>query len=615
MQEMPIDGDIQAAIVGDLAQSDMFSGFTEDALNAIAGNALMLQCDPKEVITNKGDASDSFFLIMSGEAIILIPDGSGGDMTEIARVQPFDTVGELGLLLEQPRSATVVAGNDTVLLKFSTDAFAELFTAVPGFGIVVSRVLAKRLSQSARTIVPSLKRPDEIKQDPAAKKLLPTDFIQRHHVLPLKVEGNVLQLGFVNDPTPEVLNAARQALPGMELRPVAIGKSDFESVMKSSAGKIAFPTPDSQQERKKIDIHKSKTPELDELLKRMVAEGASDVHLSAGHKPRWRIDGSIMEMEDTEMLGPEDVHDLIIPMMAERNKYEFKETNDTDFAHEIRDVARFRVNMFRDKNGVGAVFRQIPEKILTIEQLGLPDTITQLCDYPKGLILVTGPTGSGKSTTLASMIDHVNKTRDAHIITLEDPIEFVHESQQCLVNQREVGPHTDSFSRALRAALREDPDIVLVGEMRDLETVSLALETANTGHLVFGTLHTNTAISTIARIIDMFPAEQQGQVQSVLADNLKGVVAQTLCKRVGGGRVAALEIMVTDTGMANLMRDGKTHQIFSAMQTGKARGNKVLNEELLRLVAEDIITKDEALSKAVDKIDLGGKLGVQVDGA
>ncbi|MFC1462136.1 PilT/PilU family type 4a pilus ATPase [Verrucomicrobiota bacterium] len=614
MQEMAIDGDIQQAIVGDLAQSGMFSGFSEDALNTIAGSAVMVQCDPKEVVTNEGDNSDSFFLIMSGEAIIKVP-AEGGELTEIARVQPFDTVGELGLLLEQPRSATVVAGDDTVLLKFNADTFAELFVEVPGFGVVVSRVLAKRLSQSSRSIVPSLKTPDDVKQDPSAKGLLPTDFVQRHHVLPLKVEGNILQLGFVNDPTPDVLNAARQVLPGMELRPVAISKADFDAVMKSTAGKTAWATPGDKKERKKIDIHKSKTPKLDELLQRMVAEGASDVHLSAGHKPRWRIDGNIMEMEDTEMLGADDVHDLIVPMMAERNKYEFKETNDTDFAHEIRNVARFRVNMFRDKHGVGAVLRQIPEKIMTIEQLGLPEAITNLCDYPKGLILVTGPTGSGKSTTLAAMIDHVNKTREAHIITLEDPIEFVHESQKCLVNQREVGPHTDSFSRALRAALREDPDIVLVGEMRDLETVSLALETANTGHLVFGTLHTNTAVSTIARIIDMFPGEQQGQVQSVLADNLKGVISQTLCRRTGGGRVAALEIMVTDTGMASLMRDGKTHQIVSAMQTGKSRGNRVLNEELLQLAAEDIISKDEALSKSVDKADLAGKLGVQADGA
>jgi twitching motility protein PilT len=229
------------------------------------------------------------------------------------------------------------------------------------------------------------------------------------------------------------------------------------------------------------------------------------------------------------------------------------------------------------------------------------------------LILVTGPTGSGKSTTLAAMIDHINKTRLSHIITLEDPIEFVHVSQKCLVNQREIGPHSTSFARALRAVLREDPDIVLVGEMRDLETVALALETANTGHLVFGTLHTNTAISTVARIIDMFPAEQQNQVRAVLADNLKGVVAQTLCRKTGGGRVAALEIMVSDTGIANLIREGKTHQVLSAMQMGKARGNRLLNEELTRLVKENVVASDEAMSKAVDKIDLAQKLGIKLD--
>jgi twitching motility protein PilT len=261
---------------------------------------------------------------------------------------------------------------------------------------------------------------------------------------------------------------------------------------------------------------------------------------------------------------------------------------------------------------VGSVFRQIPEKILTIEQLGLPAVVQQLCEYPKGLILVTGPTGSGKSTTLAAMIDHINRTRKSHIITLEDPVEFVHQNHMCLINQREIGPHTNSFARALRAALREDPDIVLVGEMRDLETVALALETANTGHLVFATLHTNTAISSVSRIIDLFPAEQQNQVRAVLADTLRGVVAQTLCRKIGGGRIAALEIMVSDISIASLIRDGKTQQILTAMQTGKSRGNKLLNEELTRLVTDKKIEQDEALAKAVDKPDLASRLGIKL---
>jgi twitching motility protein PilT len=262
------------------------------------------------------------------------------------------------------------------------------------------------------------------------------------------------------------------------------------------------------------------------------------------------------------------------------------------------------VNLFRDKGGVGAVLRVIPAKILTFQQLNLPPVCQKLAELPKGLVLVTGPTGSGKSTTLAAMIDWINKNRGDHIITLEDPIEFVHPSLRCLINQREVGPHTKSFARALKAALREDPDIVLVGEMRDLETTALALETANTGHLVFGTLHTATAVSTIDRIIDLFPPIQQPQIRSVLADTLKGVVAQTLCKKIGGGRCAALETLVVSPAVANLIREGKNHMIASSMSTAKAQGNVMLNDALAQLVLDGRVDYAEALTHALDKADL-----------
>jgi twitching motility protein PilT len=274
---------------------------------------------------------------------------------------------------------------------------------------------------------------------------------------------------------------------------------------------------------------------------------------------------------------------------------------DTDFAHEIPGQARFRCNYFQDRNGCGAVFRQIPVDILTADQLGLPKQLLKLCQLTKGLVLVTGPTGSGKSTTLAALVDHINKTRRDHIITIEDPIEFVHQNQKCLVNQREVNVHTKGFKPALRAALREDPDIVLVGEMRDLETISIAIETAETGHLVFGTLHTTTAVSTIDRIIDQFPADRQGQVRVMLSESLRGVISQTLCKKKGGGRVAALEVLLCTRAIGNLIREGKTFQIPSAMQTGKKEGMMQLNDALLTLVNQGQITADEAFKRAVDK--------------
>ncbi|MBV1862366.1 MAG: PilT/PilU family type 4a pilus ATPase, partial [Nannocystaceae bacterium] len=280
------------------------------------------------------------------------------------------------------------------------------------------------------------------------------------------------------------------------------------------------------------------------------------------------------------------------------------ETADADFAHSIEGVARFRANYFADRKGMGAVFRQIPMEILTPEQIGLPAKVLDLCWLTKGLVLVTGPTGSGKSTTLASMIDFINRNRDDHIITIEDPIEFVHDNKRCLVNQREVGRHTRSFKSALRAALREDPDIILVGELRDLETIHIALETAETGHLVFGTLHTTTAPSTVDRLIDQFPGDQQAQIRTMLGESMRGVIGQTLLRKKSGGRVAAYEVLLHTSAIGNLIREGKTHQLKNTMQVSKDMGMQNLNDHLLKLVIEDVVEPLEAYLKAVDKKNL-----------
>jgi twitching motility protein PilT len=332
----------------------------------------------------------------------------------------------------------------------------------------------------------------------------------------------------------------------------------------------------------------------------MVAEGASDLHLSTGVPPFLRKDGTMVPLSEPPFTGDE-LHAVLMEIIPERNRVEFAEDFDTDFAYEIPGKARFRCNYFNDRNGCGAVFRQIPVDILTADQLGLPPQLLKLCHLTKGLVLVTGPTGSGKSTTLAALVDHINKSRHDHIITVEDPIEFVHANHKCLVNQREVNVHTKGFKPALRAALREDPDIVLIGEMRDLETISIAIETAETGHLVFGTLHTTTAVSTIDRIIDQFPADQQGQIRVMLSESLRGVISQTLCKKKGGGRVAALEVLLYTRAIGNLIREGKTFQIPSAIQTGKKEGMMLLNDSLMALVHQNLITADEAFVRAVDK--------------
>jgi twitching motility protein PilT len=342
-------------------------------------------------------------------------------------------------------------------------------------------------------------------------------------------------------------------------------------------------------------------PAIDNLFRTMVEAGASDMHLSSDEAPILRVDGDVLRMEGQPARSGEELRRLLDPIVPDKNREEFEQIHDTDFAYEIPGLARFRANLFMDRKGPGAVFRTIPSKILTAEDLGLSPKILELCTLSKGLVLVTGPTGSGKSTTLTALIDHINSIRSDHIITIEDPIEFVHENRNCLINQREVGTHTSSFKRALRAALREDPDIVLVGEMRDLETIAIAIETAETGHLVFGTLHTTTAVSTVDRIIDQFPPDQQAQVRTMLSESLKGVLAQTLCKKKGGGRVAALEVLVGIPSVANLIREGKTFQMPSIMQTGKQHGMVTLNEALMDLVRKDVVEPDEAVAKAADK--------------
>ena len=341
---------------------------------------------------------------------------------------------------------------------------------------------------------------------------------------------------------------------------------------------------------------------IDSRFRSMCEAGASDLHLSVGTPPLVRKDGGMRPLDpDAPVLDAETVIQLLDPITPEKNKAEFAERHDTDFAYEIPGLARFRANIFMDRKGKGAVFRVIPSKILTAEQLNLSQAILSLCKLHKGLVLVTGPTGSGKSTTLCAMIDHVNTTRNDHIITIEDPIEFVHENKSCAINQREVHNHTDSFKAALRAALREDPDIILVGELRDLETVAIAIETAETGHLVFGTLHTSTAASTVDRVIDQFPADRQAQIRVMLSESLKGVISQTLCKKIGGGRVAALEVLIVTSAISNLIREAKTFQIQSMMQVGKAVGMVTLNDALMDLVTKKLITPEEAYSKAIDK--------------
>ncbi|WP_111498075.1 MULTISPECIES: type IV pilus twitching motility protein PilT [Marinobacter] len=337
--------------------------------------------------------------------------------------------------------------------------------------------------------------------------------------------------------------------------------------------------------------------DITELLAFSAKQGASDLHLSAGLPPMIRVDGDVRRINLPPMEHKE-VHSLIYDIMNDKQRKDYEEFLETDFSFEVPGVARFRVNAFNQNRGAGAVFRTIPSKVLTMEDLGMGQVFKDIASVPRGLVLVTGPTGSGKSTTLAAMLDYINDSRYEHILTIEDPIEFVHESKKCLLNQREVHRDTLGFNEALRSALREDPDIILVGELRDLETIRLALTAAETGHLVFGTLHTTSAAKTIDRVVDVFPAEEKSMVRSMLSESLQAVVSQALMKKVGGGRVAAHEIMIGTSAIRNLIREDKVAQMYSAIQTGGSLGMQTLDQCLLKMLQKGLITREAARSKA-----------------
>jgi len=340
--------------------------------------------------------------------------------------------------------------------------------------------------------------------------------------------------------------------------------------------------------------------DIGELLAFGAKNGSSDLHLSAGVPPMIRVDGDMRKI-NVPVLTHTEVHDMVYDIMNDKQRKDFEEFWECDFSFEIPGLARFRVNAFNQNRGAGAVFRTIPSVILSLEELKCPKIFEELADIPRGVVLVTGPTGSGKSTTLAAMVNHKNESEYGHILTVEDPIEFVHVSKKCLINQREVHRDTLGFNEALRSALREDPDVILVGEMRDLETIRLALSAAETGHLVFGTLHTSSAAKTIDRIIDVFPAAEKDMIRAMLSESLKAVIAQTLLKKTGGGRVAAHEIMIGTPAIRNLIRENKIAQMYSAIQTGQQFGMKTLDQDLAVLVKKNVVSRQEALSKCANK--------------
>jgi twitching motility protein PilT len=607
MQTLVLQGSIRQWVLDVLAGGSPFKAVEISILEELIDRLTLLQYERGETLMRAGEESDSFFYILRGTVEVKVGQLASGDQIEVTQLEKGAFIGEVGTLLKEPREATVAALDQVLALRFGAKYLSKMFKKSPAFGYSVSKGLAKQVKTlvqrtSSRQAEAQLVRSRD-------EDVLPAVFMRRHQVIAMGMDERVLTLGCVKELDQRVINAAQQFVPGLEIVTVGIEQETFDQAMVNravptftfdEAGEVTQTTAVSPL---------GQTQRLDRLVDRMVAEGASDLHLSAGNKPRWRIDGQVMEIAESAVLGSDEVLEILEPALTDHNRAELKESSDTDFAYTSSSGGRVRITLYRDLMGISTALRLIPGKIMTFEQLGLPKMIESLCGCINGLLLVSGPTGSGKSTTLAAMIDRINQTRPGHIITIEDPIESVHRSRRCLVNQREVGVHTPSFARALRAALREDPDVIMVGELRDLDTISLALEAANTGHLVLASLHTVSAVTTMDRIVGAFPAERQVQARVCLSEVVRGVVSQLLCRRTSGGRIAACEVMVVNHAISNLILEGKTAQIPNTMTTARSEGNILLNDSLEHLVKHRVISAEEALAKTNDTKDLARRLG------
>ncbi len=662
MVEHPIEGDFRQWVVNAFRQSPLLSAVDSGALEKVISMSRLQEYAVGEPLMREGEKSDSFWVLLMGEATAQVQDPDSGYDIEVARLRANDTVGEVGLMLEHPRTASVVCQKQTYALCFDRRGFDYLCDRVQGFSKRLSKLIADRLLQrNLKATFPVIER-DQIRPTPDLVQLIPAEAVVRHRLIPVSKDGTRVLVGFVDPPGRDLATRVRSALGELELEIGLLRMTDFDRLVEAFqlkpaepeptpapaaaaplAGGVQLPlashqhgnspqlagipmatslgvTPASGPVRLNRQLRAtggcSIVAKLDDLarirpiLEKMPSSDASDLHISANQRPRWRIDGDLFELSDFPPMEEEEILDLFEKLMPFSAVRDFNTHHDCDFAFEVEGLARFRVNVFRDGQGVSAVLRLIPLETLSMDKLGLPVAARSFTQLHQGLVLVCGPTGSGKSTTLAALIDHINTNRPVHVLTLEDPIEYAHKSKMAKVTQREVGKSTTSFARGLHASLREDPDIVLVGELRDRETLELALRTAQTGHLVFGTLHTSTAVGTINRVIDMFPVEQHSQIRSVLADMLKGVLNQHLCKRIGGGRVAAYELLVGGSAVANCIRQAKTLQLATIMTTNRSDGHRQLNEELYDLVRKRQIEPLEAIKHSEDRKDMKVRLGM-----
>ncbi|MFT4704041.1 MAG: twitching motility protein PilT [Bradymonadia bacterium] len=651
MIEHPIEGDYRNWVLNAFRQSVLFNTLDQGSLEKIMRFSRLLEYEAGEALLSTGDAADGFFVVLMGEAVAQRKHEASGAMIEIERLGQSDSVGEMGLLLNEPRNADVICTKQTYAVSFDRAGFDYLVERLPLFSRKLSEQLALRLSRATATPDFPVVRDEQLAavDGQLVARFTPTA-INEMRFFPVRVEGAEAVIGFVDPPNSQVISSVKSQLGDLGLRPMRMLMSQYASLVdrfnlapkpQALSGVLpaanlltavsgahalesgAFATTADPTGKRRATVasgsHKAivarpeNLAQIMPILQAMLNNGASDLHLSAGQPPRWRIDGEIFPIPDVTALGDDEVLSIVGGLCPDTAWADFEKYYDCDFAFAAEGLARYRCNLFRDEAGVSAVMRLVPMHIPSMEQLGLPKAARRFTEINQGLVLVCGPTGSGKSTTLAAMIDWINENRRMHVITIEDPIEFQHQSKTAIVTQREVGKNAYGFKRAMRASLREDPDIILVGELRDAETMSLALEMAMTGHLVFSTMHTSTAISTVDRIVEMFPHEQHNQVRSTLAEVLRGVVNQQLLKRNGGGRIAAFECLVGTPAVANTVRLGKNHQLATIMTTNKKEGHRMINQDLQELVHSQAISPQAALARTPDVKDLRQRLGLPLE--
>ncbi|MGB1110803.1 MAG: PilT/PilU family type 4a pilus ATPase, partial [Gammaproteobacteria bacterium] len=592
MEIVELDHSHRADALKLMSRLPFFKALSAENIEKVFDIAECVRLVPDEYMVRQGEKSDSFFVMLEGR-LKVYSEREGGGSVLLGNLDQPSTVGEIGLILGKPRTASVKASVESTALRFRADHFFSLFNKVPNFARGIMQSIANRLDEVSEQIPLPTPSEDEGAPDVSLARLLPAAFMERHRIIPVRMKDNQLVLGCVDQPTSSILHTVFQMLPGREVLPVRVSRHFFDQFMQAYSGLGIDDGMPEQASEPKAALAET----LEMLMQRMVAEGASDLHLAARCRPRWRLNGELQVLRDAPQFSQDEIYQLVEPILEDRHKEQFDLYGDTDFVYQASSGTRFRFNMYRDREGVCAAIRQLPANIPTAEALALPEHFVRLSLRKQGLILVTGPTGSGKSTTLGALIDHINANRAVHILTLEDPIEFVHINDQAMVSQREVARDTANYGRGLRAGLRQDPDVILVGELRDLETVSLALEAANSGHLVLATMHTNSAPATIDRIISMFPAEQQENIRETLSSVLVGVLSQALAKKRHGGRVGVFEILITTPAVQNLIREHKVYQIADLMQTGgKDSGQLLQRSALIRLVKGGVIEIGEALS-------------------